>query len=106
MCNLCSQAAIRQLARAMREVASNVPLMPSVYPDQTAPVVRTAPDGIRELIMMRWGFPPPMRAESALVTNVRNTASHWWKPWLTPVKHVGDWWCSRWHWCSFDFSGD
>jgi len=44
--------------------------------------VRTAPDGVRELVMMRWSFPPPINAAAALVTNVRNTSSHWWKPWI------------------------
>jgi putative SOS response-associated peptidase YedK len=86
MCNLysvtSSQAAIRELSRAMRDLTGNLAPLPAVFPDQMAPVVRTGADGVRELVMMRWGFPPPMRAESSLVTNVRNTASHWWKPWL------------------------
>jgi putative SOS response-associated peptidase YedK len=86
MCNLysvtSSQAAIRKLARAARDIAGNIPSLPAVFPDQMAPVVRTAPDGMRELVMMRWGFPPPTNPAVPLVTNVRNTASHWWKPWL------------------------
>ena len=32
--------------------------MPGVFPDYPAPVVRNADDE-RELIMMRWGMPPP-----------------------------------------------
>jgi len=86
MCNLysiiSSQAAIRQLVRAMRDLTGNLPPQPAVFPDMLAPVVRTAADGVRELTMMRWGFPPPMNANASLVTNVRNTRSHWWKPWL------------------------
>ena len=86
MCNLysitSSQAAIRELARAMRDLTGNLAPLPAVFPDRMAPVVRTGPDGVRELVMMRWGFPPPMNPGVSLVTNVRNTASHWWKPWL------------------------
>jgi hypothetical protein len=37
MCNLYSvtstQAAIRQLARAMRDIAGNVPSLPAIFPD-------------------------------------------------------------------------
>jgi putative SOS response-associated peptidase YedK len=86
MCNLysvtSSQAAIRQLARAIRDLTGNLQPQPAVFPDQLGPVVRTGPDGVRELVMMRWGFPPPMRPEASLVTNVRKTAGHWWRPWL------------------------
>lgn len=31
---------------------------------------------------MRWGFPPPPNGASVYGTNVRNTASAFWKPWL------------------------
>jgi putative SOS response-associated peptidase YedK len=34
--------------------------MPGVFPDYPAPVVRID-DGYREMIMMRWGMPPPPR---------------------------------------------
>jgi putative SOS response-associated peptidase YedK len=87
MCNLysvtSSQAAIRKLARAARDIAGNVPSLPAVFPDKMAPVVRTAPDGVRELVMMRWGFPPPppfpgSKINNRPVTNVRNTASRYW----------------------------
>src|ERR1019366_1616785 len=50
--------------------------------DKMAPVVRTAPDGVRELTMMRWGFPPPSKATPKPVTNVRHTNSNFWRPWL------------------------
>jgi putative SOS response-associated peptidase YedK len=36
----------------------NLPPMPGVFPDYPAPVVRNA-GAERELIMMRWGMPPP-----------------------------------------------
>src|SRR5690606_20861360 len=74
MCNLYSitkgQAAIRNLARAMRDHAGNLPPLPGIFPDQMAPIVRTAGDGVRELLMMRWGFPsPPMYSSPRPVTN-------------------------------------
>jgi putative SOS response-associated peptidase YedK len=57
MCNLYSitkgQQAIRDLAGAMRDNAGNTP--PGVFPDYPAPIVRNAPDGVRELTMARWG---------------------------------------------------
>jgi putative SOS response-associated peptidase YedK len=37
---------------------------------------------------MRWGFPPPPNAGAHYVTNVRNVASGFWKPWLK-VEHRG-----------------
>jgi len=87
MCNLYSlskgQRAIIELARAMRDTTGNLPPLPGIFPDAVAPVVRTARDGVRELTMMRWGFPPPPNLGKALVTNVRNTASPYWRTWLT-----------------------
>ncbi len=50
MCNLYSltkgQDAIRQLAHAMRDTTGNLPLLPAIFPDTAAPVVRTAEDGV------------------------------------------------------------
>jgi putative SOS response-associated peptidase YedK len=118
MCNLysvtSSQQAIRNLVRAMRDTTGNLPSLPSVFPDMMAPVVRTAADGIRELMMTRWGFPPPTNPGMSLVTNVRNTASHWWKPWLqaghrclVPVNSFCEWTDSSpkvTHWFALDES--
>jgi len=67
-----------------------------VYPDREGVVIRAArprpsTDALRAaqdegagLVMeaMRWGFPPPPNGASVYVTNVRNTASAFWKPWL------------------------
>jgi putative SOS response-associated peptidase YedK len=65
MCNRYSittnQDAIRRLFKAINSSVGNLPPMPGVFPDYPAPVVRNA-DGERELIMMRWGMPPPPRA--------------------------------------------
>lgn len=114
MCNLYSitkgQAAILALTRAMRDVSGNVPSMPAVFPDYTAPIVRNAPDGARELAKARWGMPSSqfaliqsakkraerLEAKGAPVdfkellrmepdtgtTNIRNVSSKHWARWL------------------------
>jgi putative SOS response-associated peptidase YedK len=114
MCNLYSvtkgQAAIAELTKAMRDKAGNLPPQPSIFPDYTAPVVRTGSDGVRELVTMRWGMPSSQKAlfEAAKAraqkleakgqsvdfdallrrepdggtTNIRNVRSQHWKRWL------------------------
>jgi putative SOS response-associated peptidase YedK len=114
VCNLYSvttnQEAIRAFTQAMRDTTGNLPPMPGVFPDYLAPVVRNAPDGVRELAMLRWGMPSSQEAllESAKkraqkleakgkpvnfpellrmepdsgTTNVRNTKSKHWKRWF------------------------
>jgi putative SOS response-associated peptidase YedK len=61
ICNLYSittnQAAITALFRVISRYVGNLPPMPGVFP-YSAPVVRID-DGYREMIMMRWGMPPP-----------------------------------------------
>ena len=88
MCNLYSltkgQAAIRDIARAMRDTTGNLPPLPGIFPDQIAPVVRTARDGVRELTTMRWGFPPVAKPGARPITNVRNLQSGYWRGWLKP----------------------
>lgn len=114
MCNLYSvtkgQAAIAELTRAMRDNAGNLPPQPSIFPDYTAPVVRTGPDGVRELVKMRWGMPSSQKAlfdaartrakkleakgrsvdfnellrmePDGGTTNIRNVLSQHWRRWL------------------------
>jgi putative SOS response-associated peptidase YedK len=86
MCNLYSvtkgQTAIRELARAMRDTTGNMPPLPGVFPDMLAPVVATSKDGTRQLMMMRWGFPPPPNLGNRPVTNIRNATSAYWRGWL------------------------
>ncbi|WP_424813589.1 SOS response-associated peptidase [Roseococcus sp. YIM B11640] len=91
MCNLYShmrsQAEIRAAARAMRDGLGNLPPMPGIYPDYSAPIVRTGPDGVRELALARWGLPTPPSMLSGSgrdpgVTNVRNAKSPHWRRWL------------------------
>lgn len=87
MCNLYSMTKSREAAvanaRAMRDRTGNQPPLPAIFPDQDAPVVRTAKDGVREMLNMRWGFPPPASAKRP-VTNIRNLESNFWRPWMAP----------------------
>jgi putative SOS response-associated peptidase YedK len=114
MCNLYShtkgQAAIIALTRAMRDTTGNLQPMPGIFPDYQAPVVRNAPDGVRELTKLRWGMPSSsvalmeatkkravkLQAKGQAVdfkqllrmepdsgtTNIRNVQSKHWKRWL------------------------
>jgi putative SOS response-associated peptidase YedK len=88
MCNLYSltkgQAAIVALTRAMRDTTGNLPPLPGIFPDYMAPVVRKAPDGVRELAMARWGMPGPPQFGGHPITNIRNTKSAHWRRWLKP----------------------
>jgi putative SOS response-associated peptidase YedK len=99
MCNLYSltkgQAAIRAAFATMTggwsDEAGNLPPLPGIFPDQMAPVVRNGDAG-RVLSTMRWGFPPPPAmagpptvAGGRPVTNIRNTASAYWRAWMAPA---------------------
>ena len=116
MCNLYSltkgQQAIREFTRAMRDSTGNLPLMPGIFPDYAAPIVRNGADGQRELVMARWGMPSSQKAlmeatrkrahrlqskgkevdfkqllrmePDGGTTNIRNTASKHWQRWLGP----------------------
>jgi putative SOS response-associated peptidase YedK len=78
MCNLYSmtraQDAMRKLFGVKHDRAGNLPSMPGIFPDQIAPIVRL--DKRRGTPLA----PPKLRARP--VTNVRNTASAYWRPWL------------------------
>jgi len=88
MCNLYSMTrnrdAIRRLFRVDLDRTGNQPPLPTIFPDQLAPVVRVRPDGVRLMETMRWGFPPPPNLGTRPVTNVGNTASPYWCGWLKP----------------------
>ena len=90
MCNLYSvtkgQQAIRDIVRAMNDRTGNLPPLPGIYPDYSAPIVRNSSDG-RELTMARWGMPSPIfalkgRNSDSGVTNIRNVSSPHWRRWL------------------------
>jgi hypothetical protein len=76
MCNLYSltkgQAAIIALTRALRDSTGNLPPLPGIFTDTMAPVVRNAPDGVRELMMARWGMPS---SQFALMQSVKAKAA-------------------------------
>jgi hypothetical protein len=114
MCNLYSitkgQRAIIEFTRAMRDTTGNLPPLPGVFPDYLPPIVRNAPDGVRELVMARWGMPSSqfalmqsakkraakIEAKGGTVdfkellrmepdtgtTNIRNVNSKHWQRWL------------------------
>lgn len=87
MCNLYSltkaPAAIRAIVNAMVDHTGNLQPLPSIFPDQMAPVVRDGAEG-REILRMRWGMPGPATYGGAPITNIRNTESSWWRRWLGP----------------------
>jgi hypothetical protein len=94
LCNLYSltlgQAAILAATRAMRDTTGNLPPLPGIFPDYPAPIVRNGDDGVRELVMARWGMPSPAfalkgRKVDKGVTNIRNTTSPHWRRWLGQV---------------------
>jgi|SRR5579871_4112293 len=57
-----SQAAIRELTRAMFDRTGNLPPLPGIYPDYFAPIVRNGADGARGLVVARGGMPSSQRA--------------------------------------------
>ncbi len=99
MCNLYSvttnKEALRELARAMGEWQDddlgNFPPLSAVFPNWVAPVVRSRLEGGRQATYMRWGFPPPTipgaKSRSPYLTNIRNTDSRYWRPYLNKLDH-------------------
>jgi putative SOS response-associated peptidase YedK len=90
MCNLYSMTktkdAMRQFPLAFDDRGVNMPSLPGIYPDYSAPIIRNNV-GARELAMVRWGMPSPKQAlvgkkTDRGVTNVRNTNSGHWRRWL------------------------
>jgi hypothetical protein len=77
MCNLYSQTrnveAVRRLFRVSSNRAASVEPRDAIFPEHTAPVVRKAEDGERELVELSWGFvlPQPGKAPRR-VTNTRD----------------------------------
>ena len=106
------RAAIVALVNAIYDQNGNAGPQPGIYPDYSAPVVIRTPEG-RVIRDMRWGMPSSKKAllDAATkradklrakgtefdfaellrlepdkgTTNVRNTASAHWKPWLGPA---------------------
>jgi putative SOS response-associated peptidase YedK len=88
MCNLYSQTrnieAIRRLFRISDNRATRIDPQPSIFPGWTAPVIRRADDGQRELVQMSCGFVLLQDSKAPRrVTNVRDDKvlkSSFWKP--------------------------
>jgi putative SOS response-associated peptidase YedK len=88
MCNLYSltrnREAILRLFRISDNRAPTIEPQPAIFPAYSAPVIRQAADGERELSIMSWGF-APLQTDKAprRVTNVRDDKilkSSFWKP--------------------------
>jgi len=60
-----------------------MPSLPTIIPNGRAPVVRVAPDGVRELTMMRLDFPLHVisgsKPRNPHLTKVRNTDNRYWR---------------------------
>ena len=87
MCNLYSLTKSRDAIRGLFRVSDNrAPAfepMAAIFPNYTAPVVRHAADGERELVLMNWGFPLQPGKAPRRVTNVRDDkilTSSFWRP--------------------------
>jgi putative SOS response-associated peptidase YedK len=79
------QDAIRHAFRVDRDRTGNLPPLPAVFPNYSAPVVHTV-EGERVMSMMRWGMPSPVFAMKGRkvdpgVTNIRNVTSPHWRRW-------------------------
>ena len=87
MCNLytirLSREEVAALFRHRTLIDKNYRDVVNVYPNGEAPVCMLEPDGRIAIKEMRWGFPPPPTyGVKRPVTNVRNTSSSYWRPWL------------------------
>lgn len=58
---------MRRLFDGLVNRAGNMPPLPGIYPDYSAPIIRNGAKG-RELVMARWGFPAQLsRAKPRLM---------------------------------------
>lgn len=107
-----TREAMRALTRYMHDLTNGAPWKTPLYPDYAGPIIRNGTDGERELAFARWGMPSSkkalfdaatkradkLRAKGKEVdfaellrmepdggtTNIRNTKSSHWRPWLGP----------------------
>ncbi len=108
-----TREAMRALRRYIHDMTNGAPWPPQMYPDYAGPIIRNGSDGDEELALARWGMPSSRKAIldaatkradklrakgkdvdfDALLrmepdggtTNVRNTSSSHWRPWLGPA---------------------
>ena len=64
----------------------NLPDLPAVFPGTDVLVVRSTGDGGRAFVRSRWGW-PHWKEGAGPLTNVRNTDSSFWRPWVTKTEH-------------------
>jgi putative SOS response-associated peptidase YedK len=69
----------------MNRYVGNLAPMPGVFPDYPAPVIRNVGEA-EEMVLMRWGMPPPPKTGGPPVTNIRNTSS----PHLARLAEAGE----------------
>ena len=86
MCNLYSLTKKKEPVAAAFRVPHNrtvhIDPLPGILPNYTAPVVRHAADGEREMVLMSWGFPLLQNGKAPRrVTNFRDDklASPFWR---------------------------
>ena len=108
----------RQTGDAGSNRTVHIDPLPGIFPNYTAPVVRHAADGEREMALMSWGFPLLQAGKAPRrVTNVRDDkilTSSFWRPsfeqrrCLVPATSFcepnGDVKPATWHW--FAIKGD
>jgi putative SOS response-associated peptidase YedK len=87
MCNVYSMTAAREavlrLFRVGHNRAAQIEPLPAIFPGHTAPVVRLAADGERELVPMSWGFVLLQEGRAPKrVTNTRDDKidGRFWRP--------------------------
>jgi putative SOS response-associated peptidase YedK len=87
MCNLYSMTKTRDALVGLFGISHNRAAafepLPAIFPGNTAPVIRAAADGERELVLMSWGFVLPQQGKAPRrVTNTRDDkvlSSQFWK---------------------------
>ena len=88
VCNLYSltrnREAIIRLFKVSHNRAAAFDPSPAIFPGRSAPIVRQAPDGERELVLLSWGFVLVQSGRAPRrVTNVRDDkirTSTFWRP--------------------------
>ena len=88
MCNLYSMTRNREAILRLFRISDNRSVafdpVASIFPRQSAPIIRRAADGERELVMMTWGFVLLQQGKAPRpVTNVRDDklrTSSFWRP--------------------------
>lgn len=78
----CDKRLICDTAKIWRDRSAVGTALPAIARGKAAPVVREGISGVRELLDMQWGLPPPPDCGTNPVTNIRNARAGWWRRWL------------------------